>query len=435
MSIPLDRLYHYIEGIAEKTCGDVIIYRFFPHGSKNINDLGPLNHLSDWFNTSISVSIYCNDQEPLNYDLYQDKTLLMQSNKWSKLSELVDRLSAQTRYNNFRYPLDIHDNAILLHSEKRSKNLEKYQQDHFVPVYYWCHALLARDWFRYAQYVVSNKKIKKLFLIYNRAWTGTREYRLKFLDLLIESNLINHCLTAITTVDQESQTHYQDHVFGNSIWKPKNTLEDYISINLTDSTASADFDMNDYDSTGIEIVLETLFDDTRLHLTEKTLRPIACAQPFILAGTHGSLEYIKSYGFKTFDNLWSEQYDRELDPYARLIAIKNVMKEIASWDDKTREYKLSQAQAIANYNKELFFSEKFLNQVLAELEINLTDAVKNVVENNTGIQWRQCWETLVDRPEIINFLNQFNNNPNYPSVDKIKQTLVKIQQIRPQTHL
>jgi hypothetical protein len=435
MSIPLDRLYHYIEGIAEKTCGDVIIYRFFPHGSKNINDLGPLNHLSSWFNTSISVSIYCNDQEPLNYDLYQDKNLLMQSNKWSKLSDLVDRLSTQTRYNNFRYPLDIHDNAIILHSEKRSKNLEKYQQDHFVPVYYWCHALLARDWFRYAQYVVSNKKIKKLFLIYNRAWTGTREYRLKFLDLLIESNLMNHCLTAITTVDQESQTHYQDHVFGNSIWKPKNTLEDYISINSTDSTASADFDMNDYDSTGIEIVLETLFDDTRLHLTEKTLRPIACAQPFILAGTHGSLEYIKSYGFKTFDNLWSEQYDRELDPYARLIAIKNVMKEIASWNDKTREHKLSQAQAIANYNKELFFSEKFLNQVLAELEINLTDAVKSVVENNTGIQWVQCWKTLVDHPEIINFLNQFNNNPNYPSVDKIKQTLAKIQQIRPQTHL
>lgn len=423
MSIPLDRLYHYVESIAEKTCGDVVIYRFFPYGSKNINDLGPLKPLTNWFKTSTSVSVYCNDQEPLNYDLYQNKQQLMQSNKWTKLSALIDQRSTQTRYNNFRYPLDIHDNAILLHSEKRSKNLEKYQQDHFVPVYYWCHALLARDWFRYAQHVVPNKKIKNLFLIYNRSWTGTREYRLKFSDLLIESDLIGHCMTTIAPIDQDSQTHYQDHVFNNKIWKPTNILENHMPNNLFDSVASADFDMNDYDSTSIEIVLETLFDDDRLHLTEKILRPIACAQPFMVLATHGSLEYIKSYGFKTFDSVWSEQYDLETDPYKRLLAVKNVMKQIASWDKETRNRKLLQAQEIANYNKELFFSENFFNQVLKELETNLTGAVKNVIHSNTGSQWVQCWDTLIDHPDIVEFLKQFDNNPNYPSVIAIKQTL------------
>ena len=44
MNIPLDRLYHYIRDIAKEIYGDrIIIYRFWPHGSKNINDLNNLN--------------------------------------------------------------------------------------------------------------------------------------------------------------------------------------------------------------------------------------------------------------------------------------------------------------------------------------------------------------------------------------------------------
>ena len=43
MSIPLDRLYHYIHDVAEQVRGDyVLIYRFWPHGSKNIEDLSVL---------------------------------------------------------------------------------------------------------------------------------------------------------------------------------------------------------------------------------------------------------------------------------------------------------------------------------------------------------------------------------------------------------
>jgi hypothetical protein len=43
MSIPLDRLYHYIENVAQEIYNDrIIIYRFYPHGSKNINDLNNL---------------------------------------------------------------------------------------------------------------------------------------------------------------------------------------------------------------------------------------------------------------------------------------------------------------------------------------------------------------------------------------------------------
>ena len=49
MNIPLDRLYHYIANIAQEIYSDrIVIYRFWPHGSKNINDLNNLYSTDGW---------------------------------------------------------------------------------------------------------------------------------------------------------------------------------------------------------------------------------------------------------------------------------------------------------------------------------------------------------------------------------------------------
>ena len=72
MSIPLDRLYYYIENIAEEIYGSpVIIYRFFPHGSKKLEHLEPLKY-RPWNETVQSLRIHCNDQEPLTFDFYKN---------------------------------------------------------------------------------------------------------------------------------------------------------------------------------------------------------------------------------------------------------------------------------------------------------------------------------------------------------------------------
>ena len=72
MSIPLDRLYHYIEDIAEEIYGGpVIIYRFYPHGSKKLEHLEPIKHF-DWYKHVCTTKIYCHDQEPLNFNFYKN---------------------------------------------------------------------------------------------------------------------------------------------------------------------------------------------------------------------------------------------------------------------------------------------------------------------------------------------------------------------------
>lgn len=416
MSIPIDRLYQYIEGIAEENCNArLVIYRFWPNGSKKIEDFLHLKPLVTWYDNMIRPHLYCNDQEPLNFDLYQNSVRPNQS----QFKALLDRHGFQ-RDTNFRLDFDIYDYSLLLHSEQRSQDLEKYQQKQFIPVYYWSHALISLDWFRFAKYVNQKKNISQKFLIYNRAWSGTREYRLKFAEQLIRYQLYPYCKTSLNPVEPELGVHYNDHVFKNTQWRPEIDLEKYFKISHAQSHYSADFDIEDYESTDIEIVLETLFDDNRMHLTEKTLRPIACGQPFVLMSPHGSLSYLKSYGFKTFDSLWDESYDHETDPQTRMIKILELMQEIKNWDMPTYKSKIQQARQIADYNKQHFFSNEFFNQVVTELKTNLCNGLEALQEKNTSTMWLERWNTFMSVDEIKNFV-QLNTDTTHPTLEALNQ--------------
>jgi len=412
MSIPLDRLYHYIENIAKEIYSNpIIIYRFYPHGSKKLEDLVPTKNFH-WYEFRLNPGIYCNDQEPLDYKYYERYKF----NEQSAWNTLLESCSIYKINQNLKTYPNIYDQTLLLHSEQRSMNLETYKKNDFITIYYWCHALLARDWFRYAEYININKKTKKTFLIYNRAWAGTREYRLKFADLLIDYNIVNDCQTSIVFVDQN--TYYKNYKLTNSQWQPLHHFEQYFQNNITSSTSSADFTVEDYCATDIEVVLETLFDDDRLHLTEKSLRPIACGQPFILAATHGSLEYLKSYGFKTFSDIIDESYDQIENPEKRLEAIVSLMKQITDWTEDEKNYKIIQLRQISEYNKQHFFSTKFLNQIIDELKENSSTAFTEFNSSRSCNQWTSRWDYLLLHKSIRNFLK--NNKDWGPTTNQLK---------------
>jgi len=407
MSIPLDRLYHFIENIAEEIHGSaLLIYRFYPHGSKKLEDL-KLAKPCSWKDTNLMPVIHCNDQEPLDFDYY-DNYASSHSDTWSNI---LRSTSFEYCNLNLRRTL-MYDKMLLIHSEQRSLNLKKYQQTNWLTIYYWSHALLSLDWFRYANHVNIVKKPIKKFLIYNRAWSGTREYRLKFADLLISYGLVDDCQTSISFWDQD--IHYKNYKYKDTRLRPCHDLENYFKINNTPSTSSADFNINDYANTNVEIVLETLFDDDRLHLTEKSLRPIACGQPFILAATYGSLEYLRSYGFQTFDSVIDETYDTIEDPVERLTAIVKVMQDISNWSiDQTHE-KISKLQKIADYNKQHFFSSKFYNQIVTELKTNVANALEEYTTTKSCKQFINFWDHLLPHSSVTEFL-KINDNEVYPT--------------------
>lgn len=424
MSVPLNRLYHFIENLTEEISGDsILIYRFWPHGSKNIQDLNPLQPDDNWFKFMTCLVVWCNDQEPLNHEFYKNN---LYKKTRCEFLDLVKSLGVEKIPVNLNWFDSIFKKSILLHSELRSKDLEKYiADDAMIPVYYWNHAVLSTDWFRYAKHADFKKTLSKTFLIYNRAWCGTREYRLKFTNLLIEHGLEIHCRTWFSPVDNGH--HYRDHNFENIKWQPDHALENYFDLTTIDASASADFCIEDYQSTQIEVVLETLFDDERLQLTEKSLRPIACGQPFILAATHGSLQYLRDYGFKTFDTIWDESYDTIQDPYKRMQAITALMKHITTWGDAEAKRKEILMTDIAKHNREHFFSNRFLNQVVQELTDNLHQAIVSIQTEPGFDPWIFRWQNLLQFASIQHFL-ETNKDIRQPTQDQYLQILEFIKQ-------
>ena len=390
MSIPLDNLYHWVQGHIPVPA---VIYRFYPHGSKNIFDLTPLSPLicEDYY---VDIPVVVHDQEPLNYNLYTNidpaslGVFIQQAHppEFGNPTAAEIRCQALADKNLLAIPLavgSLHDQAILLHSEKNSVDLEQYSQNNFLPVYYWCHAIIARDWYRFAEIdarLVPQSHIQDKFLIYNRAWGNTREYRLKFMELLIEHGLHESSKTSISRLSEGDQGyHYHDHKFKNvNFALEDSTVLDLLADNQCDSNESAQYNHDDFNSTAISVVLETMFDDSRIHLTEKTLRPIACGHPFVLAAGPGSLEYLRSYGFRTFAPWIDESYDQEPDSLRRLEKIINSMNKINLLDATEFDQFLIEIRHIADFNKKHFFSDAFQQQVIEELNTNLTHAIQHI---------------------------------------------------------
>jgi hypothetical protein len=411
MSVPLDRLYHYLDNCVNH---DLLIYGWTPHGSTKLEDfhmlmdrftpehwpelrsrstLQEFNLLTARNNHAVMI---CHDQEPLDFDRYSfedfQKIIKQKHQKYREKLQIenIDRQSVVNYYarlglSGLAIPTNHYDHTLLLHSEKNSLHVAQYSQQGYVPVYYWSHGLIALDWFRYAEHdpklQLDPVKIQQDFLIYNRAWSGTREYRLCFTEQIVQNNLVENCKMSFNAQDD---THYTQHCFVNPEFKiSKYDLHNFFPVNTHSSVASADYCVEDYASTGIEIVMETLFDDHRWHLTEKSLRPIACGKPFVLMATPGSLQYLRQYGYKTFDGLIDETYDSIQNPKQRLQAVIVEMKRISVLPVQQKIKLFSDLDSIAKFNKHLFFSS-FFDSLINEYKQNMDSAMIEMTRHRLG---------------------------------------------------
>ena len=109
-----------------------------------------------------------------------------------------------------------------------------------------------------------------------------------------------------------------------------------------------------YDDTYFSVVAESTVDSDDLFITEKTFKPIAYYHPFIVLGQPGVLEYLRSQGFETFDNLFDESYDNQFDLSTRIDILFDNVKNFnrTSYDNLTLEK--------INHNRNLFFNKELI---------------------------------------------------------------------------
>lgn len=128
-----------------------------------------------------------------------------------------------------------------------------------------------------------------------------------------------------------------------------------------------------YDDTYFSLVAETTIDlSGGQHVTEKTFKPLAYYHPFMVWGQPGTLSFIRSLGFETFENIFNESYDTVPYHDQRLNAIINNVKNFSPshYDQLTLE-KLE-------HNHNLFFnSELIKDRVIKEIIHPMLDWIES----------------------------------------------------------
>lgn len=84
--------------------------------------------------------------------------------------------------------------------------------------------------------------------------------------------------------------------------------------------------------------------------------------PFMVYGNKGSLSYLKSIGYKTFDKWWDESYDDEPDMGRRSVMIANELLKLKTKSIDELKVIRNEMLEVINHNKENYnkvYQEKY----------------------------------------------------------------------------
>ena len=250
-------------------------------------------------------------------------------------------------------------------------------------LYYFFHGFASLDWFRgyhalnYNKHVI--KRYAKDYVTFNRIITGDRAYRKDFVDQLRSNDLLDKGLISYGVTDDPIN---EERLVIDQIQLPGSASA---SIPITLERIDYNNDTPDYNAFW-HIVTETVFYYDKLHLTEKIFKPIVSKQPFMLLAAPGNLEYLRSYGFKTFEGIIDESYDKIKDNDARIEAVVSQLKWYCDLSDDEKTEIQKQCEPIIEHNFHHFYG-KFREIITDELLDNTKKLFKDIGYDDSGVDY------------------------------------------------
>jgi hypothetical protein len=202
----------------------------------------------------------------------------------------------------------------------------------------------------------------KDFLCFQRRWS---DHRVAFFLAMHKLNLLDKFHMSMDATQPESGRSFESNAT-HLVSRYNQLAFNAVDIKLAEKVLPLILDTNDfsrypmesnefdtehyYADSLVNIVSETFFFSPEIHITEKTFKPIAFMQPFIMMGATGTLQHVKGMGFKTFSEYWDESYDLIDDNVERLKTIIKIVQDIAAWsNDKKIQFSHS-VKDIVEYN-------------------------------------------------------------------------------------
>jgi hypothetical protein len=302
--------------------------------------------------------------------------------------------------------------GILANSEQSALKTHICRSRGLIDWYFFYHGFAALDWYRDAQYIRHQYEIQDAFLSMNHVFDH-RAYRAALLVRLLDKDIVcrgrisfhatqedvvAELCNPYTRLSEPSRTLIRNnlHCLQDLPWRL-----DAVPVN---GNLSARFGHEEYrlwQRSLWHVVNETVFYESKLHLTEKIFQPIVAQRPFVLVAAPGNLAYLRSYGFQTFDRWIDESYDMIQDPELRLDAIANEIARFALMSMQELKAIHQEMLAILEYNKQHFFG-KFRRIIVDELVGNFDQCIR--IWNNGRVDGREL--------------------PGHPDLESVKQILL-----------
>ena len=111
--------------------------------------------------------------------------------------------------------------------------------------------------------------------------------------------------------------------------------------------------LKSYESNFCAVINETRYAQPFGYFSEKTLTAIGNNMPLVLVAPPHTLEYLKTFGFQTFDTWWDESYDQEEDHYKRIVKIFDVIDYINSKSLKDLNSMYSDMKTVIKHNRSI----------------------------------------------------------------------------------
>jgi len=278
--------------------------------------------------------------------------------------------------------------GYLLTSEKNSESVDLVcKKFKWKPLYYFFHGWAALDWYRgYNKTFLitppAQRQITKTFIAPNRIVAGERQHRLEMLYHIFKNRMTNNHISCPAVCPAENIS-ILDAV------KPLIAKYSDIESVFAAQTLPINFEgetdhpmhscwLSLFDESAeslLYLITETVATGRRHHLTEKTFKPIALGMPFIIVGAKGSLKYLRSYGFRTFDGIWDESYDDAEDD-VRIQRIASLLRNLDELPPEGKQDLFDQCQEVIEHNWNHFYNGGFedvlwkeLNEMLNEIEL------------------------------------------------------------------
>jgi len=117
---------------------------------------------------------------------------------------------------------------------------------------------------------------------------------------------------------------------------------------------------NWYYKSKVNIITETNFYESEIHITEKTWKAIYLGVPFVISASINHLKTLRGMGFKTFNSVINEDYDD-------MVGKNKIKKIIDSAIELSNIYDSKEVVEICKFNQELYYNLEYRKQMCKSL--------------------------------------------------------------------